>query len=105
MSLKESLGAQVGMLLRLYGVDNGILFLQEIKKEIKKAKTTQTIKQIQDITDILSGWDIETVEEFKQTRLDPFNASLKHRVKPKTIKEVKGAILNKKLNNPLLSYN
>ena len=69
---------------------------EEIKKEIKKAKTTQTIKQIQDITDILSGWDIETVEEFKKTRLDPFNASLKHRVKPKTILEVKGAILNKK---------
>ena len=63
-----------------------------------------TIKEIQDVIDILSGWDIETVAEFKQTRLDPFNASLKHRVKPKTIKEVKGAILNKKLNNPLLSY-
>ena len=75
---------------------------EEIKKEIKKAKTTQTIKQIQDITDILSGWDIETVEEFKQTRLDPFNASLKHRVKPKTIKEVKGAILNNRVKSPVL---
>jgi len=75
---------------------------EEIKKEIKKAKTTQTIKQIQDITDILSGWDIETVAEFKQTRLDPFNVSLKHRVKPKVIKEVKGALVNSKYKNPVL---
>tara|TARA_B110000967_G_scaffold197415_1_gene229132 strand:+ start:16 stop:543 length:528 start_codon:yes stop_codon:yes gene_type:complete len=76
----------------------------KIKKEIKKTETKNTIKEIQDVIDILSGWDIETVAEFKQTRLDPFNASLKHRVKPKTIKEVKGAILNKRLDNPLLSY-
>ena len=77
---------------------------EEIKKEIKKAETKNTIKEIQDVIDILSGWDIETVAEFKQTRLDPFNTSLKHRVKPKTIKEVKGAILNRRLDNPLLSY-
>ena len=61
-----------------------------------------TIKEIQDVIDVLSGWDIETVTEFKQTRLDPFNASLKHRVKPKTIKEVKGALLNKRVKNPVL---
>ena len=71
-------------------------------KEIKKAKTKNTIKEIQDVIDILSGWDIETVAEFKKTRLDPFNASLKHRVKPKTIKEVKGALLNNKVKNPVL---
>ena len=74
----------------------------KIKKEIKKKQTNKTIKEIQDITDILSGWDIETVTEFKQTRLDPFNASLKHRVKPKTIKEVKGALLNNRVKNPVL---
>jgi len=71
----------------------------KIKKEIK---TNKTIKEIQDVIDILTGWDIETVEEFKQTRLDPFNASLKHRVKPKTIKEVKGALLNNRVKNPVL---
>lgn len=75
---------------------------EKIKKEIKKKQTNKTIKEIQDITDILSGWDIETVTEFKQTRLDPFNASLKHRVKPKTIKEVKGALLNNRVKNPVL---
>jgi hypothetical protein len=75
---------------------------EKIKKEIKNKQTNKTIKEIQDITDILSGWDIETVTEFKQTRLDPFNASLKHRVKPKTIKEVKGALLNKRVKNPVL---
>ena len=74
----------------------------KIKKEIKKKQTNKTIKEIQDITDILSGWDIETVTEFKQTRLDPFNASLKHRVKPKTIKEVKGSLLNNRVKNPVL---
>jgi len=74
----------------------------KIKKEIKNKQTNKTIKEIQDITDILSGWDIETVTEFKQTRLDPFNASLKHRVKPKTIKEVKGALLNNRVKNPVL---
>ena len=75
---------------------------EKIKKEIKKAETTQTIKEIQDVVDVLSGWDIETVEEFKETRLDPFNKSLKHRVKPKTIKEVKGALLNNRVKNPVL---
>jgi len=75
---------------------------EKIKKEIKNKQTNKTIKEIQDITDILSGWDIETVTEFKQTRLDPFNASLKHRVKPKTIKEVKGALLNNRVKNPVL---
>jgi hypothetical protein len=74
----------------------------KIKKEIKRKTTNKTIKEIQDVIDILTGWDIETVTEFKQTRLDPFNASLKHRVKPKTIKEVKGALLNKKVKNPVL---
>tara|TARA_R100001198_G_scaffold14860_1_gene7076 strand:- start:525 stop:1046 length:522 start_codon:yes stop_codon:yes gene_type:complete len=74
----------------------------KIKKEIKKAETTKTIKEIQDVIDILSGWDIETVTEFKETRLDPFNKSLKHRVKPKTIAEVKGAILNKRIKSSLL---
>jgi len=63
---------------------------------------TNTIKEIQDVIDILSGWDIETVTEFKETRLEPFNKSLKHRVKPKTIAEVKGAILNKRIKSSLL---
>jgi hypothetical protein len=75
---------------------------EKIKKEIKNKQTNKTIKEIQDITDILSGWDIETVTEFKQTRLDPFKALLKHRVKPKTIKEVKGALLNNRVKNPVL---
>ena len=74
----------------------------KIKKEIKRKTTNKTIKEIQDVIDILTGWDIETVTEFKQTRLDPFNASLKHRVKPKTIKEVKGALLNNRVKNPVL---
>jgi len=74
----------------------------KIKKEIKKKQTKKTIKEIQDVLDVLSGWDIETVTEFKQTRLDPFNALIKTRVKRKTIKEVKGAILNKKVKNPVL---
>ena len=74
----------------------------KIKKEIKNKQTNKTIKEIQDITDILSGWDIETVTEFKQTRLDPFNALIKTRVKPKTIKEVKGALLNNRVKNPVL---
>ena len=75
---------------------------EKIKKEIKNKQTDKTIKEIQDITDILSGWDIETVTEFKQTRLDPFNALLKNRVKPKTINEVKGALLNNRVKNPVL---
>ena len=75
---------------------------EKIKKEIKNKQTNKTIKEIQDITDILSGWDIETVTEFKQTRLDPFNALLKNRVKPKTINEVKGALLNNRVKNPVL---
>ena len=74
----------------------------KIKKEIKRKTTNKTIKEIQDVVDVLSGWDIETVEEFKETRLEPFNKSLKHRVKPKTIKEVKGALLNNRVKNPLL---
>jgi len=74
----------------------------KIKKEIKKAETTKIIKEIQDVVDILSGWDVETVTEFKQTRLDPFNKSLKHRVKPKTVAEVKGATLNKRIKSSLL---
>jgi hypothetical protein len=74
-----------------------------IKKEIKRRKTTnKTIKEIQDVIDILTGWDIETVTEFKQTRLDPFNACIKTRVMPKTIKEVKGALLNNRVKNPVL---
>jgi hypothetical protein len=74
-----------------------------IKKEIKRRKTTnKTIKEIQDVIDILTGWDIETVTEFKQTRLDPFNALIKTRVMPKTIKEVKGALLNNRVKNPVL---
>jgi len=75
---------------------------EKIKKEIKNKQTNKTIKEIQDVIDILTGWDIETVTEFKQTRLDPFNASLKHRIKPKTIKEVKGALLNNRVKNPVL---
>lgn len=75
---------------------------EKIKKEIKNKQTNKTIKEIQDITDILSGWDIETVTEFKQTRLDPFNALLKTRVKRKRIIEVKGALLNNRVKNPVL---
>jgi hypothetical protein len=74
----------------------------KIKKEIKRKTTNKTIKEIQDVIDILTGWDIETVTEFKQTRLDPFNASLKTRIMPKTIKEVKGALLNNRVKNPVL---
>ena len=74
-----------------------------IKKEIKRRKTTnKTIKEIQDVIDILTGWDIETVTEFKELRLDPFNALIKTRVKRKTITEIKGATLNKKVKNPVL---
>jgi hypothetical protein len=72
------------------------------KKQIAKTNTSETLKRIKCITDVISEWDIETVQEFKQTRLDPFNASLKHRVKPKPILEVKGAKINKKVKNPVL---
>ena len=72
------------------------------KKQIAKTNISKTLKRIKCITDIISEWDIETVQEFKQTRLDPFNASLKHRVKPKQILEVKGALLNKRVKNPVL---
>lgn len=72
------------------------------KKQIAKTNISKTLKRIKCITDVISEWDIETVQEFKQTRLDPFNASLKHRVKPKQIAEVKGATLNKKVKNPVL---
>ena len=75
---------------------------EKIKKEVKKKTTNKTIKEIQDVIDILTGWDIETVEEFKQTRLHPFNALIKTRVKRKTIPEIKGATLNNKVKNPVL---
>ena len=80
---------------------------KKIKKIAKQKITTKTTKkwaskEIQDVIDILTGWDIETVEEFKQTRLDPFNALIKTRVKRKTIPEIKGATLNKKVKNPVL---
>jgi len=75
---------------------------EKIKKQIQQTNTSETLSRIKSITDIVSEWDIETVTEFKQTRLDPFNASLKHRVMPKTIKEVKGALLNNRVKNPVL---
>jgi len=75
---------------------------EKIKKEIQKTTNNKTLKRIKSITDIISAWDTETVQEFKQTRLDPFNALLKTRVKPKTIKEVKGALLNNRVKNPVL---
>ena len=74
----------------------------KIKKQIAQTNTSETLKRIKCITDVISEWDIETVQEFKQTRLDPFNASLKHRVKPKQILEVKGAKINNKVKNPVL---
>lgn len=74
----------------------------KIKKEIEQINTSETLKRIKCITDVISEWDIETVQEFKKTRLDPFNASLKTRIKPKTIKEVKGALLNNRVKNPVL---
>lgn len=72
------------------------------KKQIAKTNISKTLKRIKCITDIISEWDIETVQEFKQTRLDPFNALIKTRVKRKTIPEIKGATLNKKVKNPVL---
>ena len=74
----------------------------KIKKEIQKTTNNETLKRIKSVTDVISEWDIETLQEFKQTRLDPFNASLKTRIKPKTIKEVKGALLNNRVKNPVL---
>jgi hypothetical protein len=74
----------------------------KIKKQIAQINTNETLKRIKCVTDIINEWDIETIKEFKETRLDPFNASLKHRVKPKQIVEVKGATLNKKVKNPVL---
>ena len=75
---------------------------EKIKKEIQRTTSSETLNRIKSVTDIISEWDIQTLVEFKQTRLDPFNASLKHRVKPKTIKEVKGALLNNRVKNPVL---
>ncbi len=74
----------------------------KIKKQIAQTNTSETLKRIKCITDVISEWDIETVQEFKQTRLDPFNALIKTRIKRKTIPEVKGAKLNKKVKNPVL---
>jgi hypothetical protein len=74
----------------------------KIKKEIQRTTSSETLNRIKSVTDIISEWDIQTLVEFKQTRLDPFNASLKHRVKPKFIEEVKGALLNNRVKNPVL---
>ena len=46
-----------------------------------------------------------TLKEFIDTRLNIFNKSLENRVVPKTITEVKGALIKTKVNNPVLSYN
>jgi hypothetical protein len=74
----------------------------KIKKQIAQTNTSETLKRIKCITDIISEWDIETVQEFKQTRLDPFNALIKTRIKPKQILEVKGAKISNKVKNPVL---
>jgi hypothetical protein len=74
----------------------------KIKKQISKTIDNETLKRIKDITDVIAEWDIEILQEFKKTRLDPFNTSLKTRVIPKTIKEVKGALVNSKYKNPVL---
>jgi hypothetical protein len=74
----------------------------KIKKQIAQTNTSETLKRIKCITDVISEWDIETVQEFKQTRLDPFNALIKTRVKRKQILKVKGAALNNKVKNPVL---
>lgn len=76
----------------------------KIKKEITRTTDSETLNRIKSVTDIISEWDIQTLQEFKQTRLDPFNVSLKHRVKPKVIKEVKGALLTTRVKNPVLCY-
>ena len=74
----------------------------KIKKEIQQTTNNETLKRIKSVTDVISEWDIETLQEFKQTRLDPFNTLIKTRVKRKTIPEIKGATLNKKVKNPVL---
>tara|TARA_R110002110_G_scaffold217117_1_gene431141 strand:- start:110 stop:688 length:579 start_codon:yes stop_codon:yes gene_type:complete len=72
-----------------------------------KTRTASTYKQklVNDTLDIFIEWDDKTLKEFIDTRLNIFNKSLENRVVPKTITEVKGALIKTKVNNPVLSYN
>ena len=80
------------------------------KKKIKpiadtiKNQNPKTYKEalINDLIDIVSKWEDNTLENFINTRLKVYNKLIETTKPQKKIKEVKGATLNRPVKNPVL---
>ena len=69
-----------------------------------KTKNPHTFKQelINELIDIVSKWEDNTLESFINTRLKVYNKLIETTKPQKKIKEVKGATLNRPVKNPVL---
>ena len=68
-----------------------------------KTKKPKTYKEalINDLIDIVSKWEDNTLENFINTRLKVYNKLIETTKPQKKIKEVKGATLNRPVKNPV----
>ena len=69
--------------------------------KIKKPKTYKEAL-INDIIDTIGAWNDETINNFINTRLTPYNKLIETTKPQKKVEEVKGATLNRPVKNPVL---
>lgn len=54
------------------------------------------------VNDILFNWDVNTLNDFIDNRLKPYDRLAKVKVAPKQVEEIKGAKIEKRVANPFL---
>jgi hypothetical protein len=97
-NVHDSIVKEYGFLTGAFNIDKAKAFEAKLLKE-KGQKTASLIKEI---NNTLINWDIDSLNNFLQTRVKPYNKLIETTKPQKKVEEVKGAKLNRPVKNPLL---
>ena len=91
------------LLIPKFNVDKKRRLIKGVEDNLEKQKINEKADLLNKINNVVVEWDRETIQEFIDTRVKIFDKSIKNRIKPKEIKNIPGAKLERKVKNPVLS--
>jgi hypothetical protein len=76
--------------------------LKELQLKASVKTNKEILELIEEINNTIIKWDTNSLNNFLETRVKPYNKLIKATMPQKEIEEVKGAKLNRPVKNPVL---
>jgi hypothetical protein len=97
-TIHDNLVKEYGFLTDLFNIDK----VKELQIKATNKRDKETSKLIEEINEKLIRWDTNSINNFLETRVKPYDKLIEATKPQEKIKEVKGAKLNRPVKNPVL---